>query len=174
MRDRIGKVARMEKRDIKPLEVLDQATTLVETESLRSQRVNNLRILSESRFLDIVRHLVEEYLDDAFKPENVPGAGDSRVPHDQKLAREYERRWQSLRTKHEIGLRQIERRMDRLSRVFRRLENLMKKADEPRAAAVEAQSAPDTDAPQTRVDKKSLMREMLLGADRREAGQEVR
>ena len=164
----------MEKRDIKPLDVLDQATTLVETESLSTQRVGNLRILSESKFLDIVHHLVEEYLADAFKLENLSGASDSRDPHDQKLAREYERRWQSLRTKHEIGLRQIERRMDRLSRVFCRLENLIKKADEPRAAAVEAQSAPDTDAPQTPVDKKSLMREMLLGANRRKTGQGAR
>ncbi len=159
----------MATRDIEPLGVLERATTLVETDTLNSRGVSSVRILSESKFFEIVRGLVEEYLEESIAAVATDSAG-SDAPHDQKLSREYQRRWESLRTRHEIDIQQIERRMDRLSRVLRKLEGTLRRVRESSAATAapigasgEAELRPLE--PAVPLDKKALMREMLLGGD---------
>ncbi len=159
----------MATRDIEPLGALDRTTKVVQTDTLNSRGVSSVRILSESRFFELVRDLVEEYLEDSIETL-AADAGESCAPHDQRLSKEYQRRWESLKTKHEIGVRQIERRMDRLSRVLRKLESTLKRVKESSASSVETvdASAAAADAPpvaEAPVDKMSLMREMLLGED---------
>ena len=153
----------MARPDIKPLEVLDESTKLVETETLGGRGVHQLRILSESRFLDVVSHLVDDYLK-AFFGSVDHEAEEDDAPHDRKLSREYQRRWEALRTKHDISLRQIERRIDRLGRVFSRLESVLTKVDASRVPAVEVHER-GASVDKASADKKLLMREMLLGVD---------
>ncbi len=156
-------------RDIEPLGALDRTTKVVETDTLNSRGVSSVRILSESKFFELVRDLVEEYLEESI--ESLAADSDaSCASHDQRLSREYQRRWESLKTKQEIGVRQIERRMDRLSRMLRKLEETLKRVNESsRSSAdpVDASAVADDGSPASApsVDKKSLMREMLLGED---------
>ena len=152
----------MATRDIEPLGALDRTTKVVETDTLNSRGVSSVRILSESKFFELVRDLVEEYLEESIE-SLAADSGASCAPHDQKLSKEYQRRWESLKTKQEIGVRQIERRMDRLSRVLHKLERSLKRVKESSASSVEPVVAPPALA--APVDKKSLMREMLLGED---------
>ncbi len=148
----------------KPIDLLDRATSTVDTDQLVDRGVQQLRILSESRFLDLVHSMVHDTLRehlnaeaeaDAAAPQRATG---DVTPHDQKLEREYQRRWDLLRSQHDRSVRQTERRIERLSQVMRKLERALKR-QQVRAAT---RAATGTDAEKPSRDQKSLLREMLL------------
>ncbi len=158
--------------DVNPMDFLDRASTLVGTESLSRQGVRELRILSESRFLSLIREFVEESLAEvidarqSIRGEGAIGEdGASGEPADGRLSREYQRRWEALKTKHEVGLRQVERRIDRLARLLRDLDRSVVEISDldARKPAGRDEAAP-TEAPEP-VDRSVLLREMLLDDD---------
>ena len=148
----------MHQTPLDPLEVLDNATSVVPTENLERQGVDQIRVLSQSQFVEIVRTVVEDFVSQQLSEEAPELTLGDCGPHDRKLASEFERRWDLLRSKHGMALRKIERRMGKLSRVFATLEEKLQQWEDGvpspsvSASAVEARS----------VDKKTLLREMLL------------
>ena len=149
-----------------PLDVLDSATSLVRTENLERQGVDQLRVLSQSQFVQIVRSAVEDFVSQQLAeeaPELVLGGSG---PHDRKLTSEFQRRWDLLCSQHGMALRQIERRMGKLSRVFATIEEKLHHWDDGAVpSTATARAAPrsiEAKGIEKSIDKKTLLREMLL------------
>ena len=138
----------MASRSIEPLHVLDNSTSLIGTESLHRSGVDNVRILSRSRFLDIIRGTIEEYLSEALLSGGAEGSTQTAANYT-RLATEFQSRWQELRTRHQASLSQIESRLERLSRLFVQMEKTLKRCE----------STPQARRTLTRME---LLREMLL------------
>ncbi len=141
------------------------ASLPVRTRTLAESGVENLRILSESKLIELLQAIVSETLADVRSAE-VPPAPFAEVvpgPFDttEELEKAYQGKWNELRGKHEESLRRIEGRMEKLARVFRGLEGAFSRLDGPSAG-----ETPDGAPPVSSEEKrKQLLREMLLRGD---------
>lgn len=63
--------------------IIERATTTVNTETLARQKINDIRVLSESKFVHLVRRIVDEIVSQRFHPDDSaaetidPGDGDA-------------------------------------------------------------------------------------------------
>jgi hypothetical protein len=128
--------------------VLDGATTAVPTRALLGRGVEKIRVLSESRFVDLVRGMVEDSIrrraQIAPKPVAASPAPAVAVV-DTELRDQLQANWSKLREKHEGHLGTIEERLSRLTGAFdairgslERLETSKPRSTAPRRGASKA------------------------------------
>lgn len=124
---------------------VDSATTLVATRKLEEQGFDKIRILSHSKFADMVNNLVQDA-----RPTPAAEAESNEV-----VSQAYQMKWHELRTQHQDKLLRLESGMRRLSTTFAQIQSAMYKlendtsAKPPAAAstmAAEATSAPTAEA----------------------------
>ena len=86
---------------------VENATTLVRTATLADRGIDQIRVLSESKFLGLVRRMVDEsmdqHVDDAYAELAAsPAAARANGSHDIEGA--YQKKWEELRARHEESL----------------------------------------------------------------------
>ncbi|MBI4601119.1 MAG: hypothetical protein HY721_04075 [Planctomycetes bacterium] len=144
------------------IQVIERATTPVKTDLLARNGVSSLRILSASRFLDLLQGMVEGSVKERPGPRAAgPGPGPGPAAPEgpaADLERAYEARWRDLRSRHEESLRRIEGRMEKLSQVFHGLQGAFEGLEGPAPAAAEGTPRDPAGHDQAR----ALLREMLL------------
>lgn len=137
-----------------PRQVIEQATSSVPLEALLKNGFKNVRVLSETRFLELLRDLVERSFQRRYKEWKA------------RISRSKEPERRRLEAKHKESLRSIEKQMARLSRVFEGLEEAFNVLEETRsdgsAAAPAGLLLCAFPAPPGADKKKALLREMLL------------
>ena len=141
------------------LDAVAQATLKVSTSALQRNGIENLRILSESQFLDLLRRMQTR--------RNVRDSGD---PHAFGLsdtskgdvARAHEAKWLELRAKHEQSLGVIESRMEKLSRAFHGIQGVVEKLEKEPGEGVTELETTSLLPPGEPVKQKSLLRQLLL------------
>jgi hypothetical protein len=144
-------------------ERLGRASLPVRTRTLTESGVERLRILSESKLIELLQAMVTETLADvrsaAVLPPAFPAAAVDPGGSPEDLEKAYQGQWNELRGKHEKSLRRIEGRMEKLAKVFRGLEGAFSRLDGPGAPAAEPGTEPDL---ASEAKQKQLLREMLL------------
>ncbi|HVR75858.1 MAG TPA: hypothetical protein VMT52_16120 [Planctomycetota bacterium] len=133
------------------LEVFHRAATPVRTDSLTKSGVEKLRILSESRFLQVLEEMVESSLAGRVgtppSPAATPGRADATG-----IEELYSAKWEDLRDQHKENLSRIEGRMERLSKLFESISSAFERIHgaSPRLPAAKAP------------DHLTLLRQMML------------
>jgi len=121
---------------------LDSATTRVPTRALVGRGVEQIRLLSESRFVEIVRDLVEASISRRAADE-LAAAGDAagdldadgRSPaEDAELRQELEENWRLLREKHRGHLETLEGRLEQLGGTFDAIRGALARLEDRTAA----------------------------------------
>ena len=79
-------VRHMSKRPIQPVDVLDRAASLVDTGTLDTKGVHNLRLLNESRFVDLVQTMVQDSLEELIGQIPIDETPRPDAPHDERLS----------------------------------------------------------------------------------------
>lgn len=133
------------------LEVLHRAATAVRTDSLTKSGVEKLRILSESKFLQVLEDMVESSL--AGRVVTPPGPATSPGHADVTGIEDfYSAKWEDLRDQHKDNLSRIEGRMERLSKLFESIASAFERIHgaSPRLPAAKAP------------DHLTLLRQMML------------
>lgn len=142
-------------------ERLGRASLPVRTRTLTESGVESLRILSESKLIELLQAMVTETLADvrsaAVPPPVFPAGAADMLGSPEDLEKAYQGKWDELRGKHEESLRRIEGRMEKLAKVFRGLEGAFSRLDGPGSPAAK----PEPDAA-SEAKQKQLLREMLL------------
>src|SRR2546422_8723286 len=139
-------------RNPTPKQTIEKATSSVPLEALSKKGFKNVRVLSETKFLDLLRSLVESSFQKRFE-EWKGRLSDAEEPEKQRLER-----------KHKESLRSVERQMAKLSRVFEGLEETFKRLEaEPSTERTSVPLLPVSTLPRPGEEKKTaLLREMLL------------
>ena len=97
---------------------IDTITRRIRAESLKESGIENIRVLNESRFRQILERLVEERL----RLRHAPHAKDSAVREERpppesdalKLLREeYRRKWEEFHSRYEMKLLRLEEELIR-------------------------------------------------------------
>ena len=130
---------------------VEKATTLVKTTTLNENGIDHIRVLSESKFLGLVRTMVQESLRSEVAPADAAPQG----------AGECQAEWQALRQRHTQNLDKIETGMQRLSQTFSNIRDMLghlNGGEAPAAAPVPPSPAARQSAPQ----QTDLLRDMLL------------
>lgn len=133
------------------LTVLHRAAMAVRTDSLTKSGVEKLRILSESKFLQVLEDMVESSL--AGRVGTPPGPAVSPGRTDTTGMEElYSAKWEDLRDHHKESLSRIEGRMERLSKLFESISSAFERIHgaSPRLPASKAP------------DHLALLRQMML------------
>ena len=149
-----------------------KASLLVDTAALKERGIDQIRVLSESKFLELLGGVsrssaLEPAL--AVSEETVVSAP---APYGQGPSA-YQSKWERLRHRHEDKLQKIETGMERLSSTFHSIQEALNRlgTEEPAAGPVAAEpvhvNAPEPEvtgprAPKSRRSQQDLLREMLL------------
>jgi hypothetical protein len=96
-----------------PVLALASASVEIATSTLAERGVQKLRILNEAKFLSLLREIAEPALEGAPGKVALPRATQAALSE----------KWRVLRDRHETALRQIEKRMVKLSFSFERLSD---------------------------------------------------
>jgi len=118
---------------------VDSATTLVATRKLEEQGFDKIRILSHSKFADMVHNLVQDA-----RPTPAAEAASNEV-----VSEAYQTKWRELRTQHHDKMFRLESGMRRLSTTFAQIQSAMYKLEnDPSSGAstMPADMAPATTA----------------------------
>ena len=107
-------------------ETVKESTTLVGTGALNEKGIDQVRVLSESRFVELVRDLVEASVERHLEESKAMtvAAPSVEVPvHDPSIQQEqlssaYETQWSELRSRHTEKLERIEHGVERLAGTF--------------------------------------------------------
>ena len=130
--------------------VIENSTTRVPTRALLGRGVDKIRVLSQSRFLDIVRSMVEESIRRRALSEPVPAAVKAPVAEPEPAAanrepdvavnnptdastvemrEEAQTSWETLRTKHQSHLDTVEDRLSRLTGAFDAIQGTLERLE---------------------------------------------
>jgi len=141
-----------------PCHPVAAATTEVELSAISKSGISSLRILSQSKFIEVLRSMVEDSLADRLEElkAELPSSGDPEAAV--RLEKAYHAKWKDLRVRHEASLGEISGRMEKLSRAFRTLEKLFEKAQRSSPAAV----LPAAVAAPPGRKQKALLRQLLM------------
>ena len=144
---------------------IEAASTRVRTHALLQHGIENLRIVSESQLLGVLRGMARESTGGAAAvPSRNEEARDIVAPSpDDALQASsvegaYQSKWTQLRSCHEESLKKIEGRMERLSIAFRSLECIFEKVEARAATSLAASDVQGLPPPR----RSDLLREMLL------------
>ena len=133
-----------------PRESIAQATSSVPIEAFSKSGIKSIRVLSESKFLDVLKGLVESSLERRLEEWKM------------RLSRSREAEGQRLKAGQRESLRRIEGRMAKLSRAFVDIEDAFGRLEKPGNEPM-GNSPPLTGRPQGSEKKqRALLREMLL------------
>jgi len=142
-----------------------EVTSEVELSSLARVGLDRIRIMSESRLLEVLRNLVGTSRADS---EEDPPAGAEDTAKEfgavsgdpqttARLEETYKAKWEQFRTKQEVSLGQIKTRMEKLAGAFVRMETLFGKLEKTPPRGNKKSPSPKHGA---------LLREMLLGGEK--------
>lgn len=110
------------------LTTIEQATTRVNTQALASKGVENVRVLSESRFLEIVGDMVEESIRQRLEGPSTPSTqatqGEDLGAMRDELKATYTAKWKALRSRHLDNLNKVQNRLDQLAQHFEKFERV--------------------------------------------------
>ena len=167
--------------------VVEGATTPVPTRALLGRGIERIRVLSESRFRDLVRAMVEESIRRRLQsaPTPLPAAEPApipkvRPPTESAAARAgsaaaragadpghvAQARWSRLRDKHEGHLDSIEKRLSRLTGSFDAIRDSLERLEHSGTQ----RTTPSHDGPQTGGGSKARGRSKAALRRRLEAG----
>jgi hypothetical protein len=163
----------MERRDFdprgdheRPSSRIENATTLMRTAALAERGIDHVRVLSESKFLGLVRSMVDESMTqhlDGVGAEAGASAPPARANGSHESEGAYQKKWEELRARHEKSLERIETGMRRLGATFEAIKETLARWNAGEAAAPAA-VGPVEETPRLAppVSHKTLLREMLL------------
>ncbi len=148
---------------LETLKAIEQATTTVKTGLLARNGIEHLRIISESKFLDLVRQAgclptAKGPVSSGSKPSTPRGSGDVCAPE----GPEPRGMWSQLRSRHEESVQKIEGRMEKLTRTFQSLQGVFERIEGRRGDPASEQGPLDARGPMDAEKQKTLLRQMLL------------
>lgn len=150
------------------LEIIDRATRPVATQTLQRGGVDKVRILSESKLVEIVEGILREA---ALRAKAVTAQSGPGPALDAAAVRTLQARWDELKAAHKSRLARVEARMVRIATLLDEARVAM--ANSAHAGNGAATSSPTASrsvaakgppARQKGRDPKRLLREMLLDA----------
>ncbi len=156
----------LETTALETLETIEQATTTVKTGLLARNGIEQLRIISESRFLDLVRQggclfTTKGPVRSGAKLSTPRSSGDVCEPE----GPEQKGMWTQLRSRHEESVQKIEGRMEKLTKTFQNLQGVFERIEVRREEPTSTQNHQDhldAHGPLDTEKQKTLLRQMLL------------
>ncbi len=92
-----------------PLQAVEAATQRVAPSSLQLGKLKSLRILNESRFLEVIERAVKDRLrSQPAAPARAPAPEDIRTDDLRRIRAEYQARWAEFRRQYEAKLQALE------------------------------------------------------------------
>jgi hypothetical protein len=131
-------------------EAVERAVLSTSTSALRKDGIESLRVLSESRLLEILSSSLRG-------ARRAPDPDEARRSCEQdELREQYRREWELLKAKHQESLQRMEERMERLAQVFQELSEALARIEGKQR---ERDGREPTSDPESR--RRELLREMF-------------